>query len=157
MKEIQLTQGKVALVDDADFDWLNQWKWYAMKSKNTFYAVRANKERQKVLMHRVILGLTDFSLLPDHIDNDGLNNQRSNLRIATQSQNRFNTANKIKGSSKFKGVCITKDRKKWQAHIQKEKQQIYLGCFETEEQAAFAYDQAAIIYHGEFATLNNTF
>ena len=112
MKEIKLTQGKVALVDDEDFDFLNQWKWCAHKDGNNFYAVRVDysngRANKKFLsMHRVLLGLTDPKIFPDHKDGDGLNNQRYNLRIATPSQNVINS--KTSGKDKtsiYRGVSF---------------------------------------------------
>jgi len=154
MKLIPLSKGLFTEVDDIDFEWLNQWKWYAMKSGNTFYAARTSKEREKILMHRLILDITKGKVTPDHIDRNGLNNKRNNLRIATRSQNNINKIKKEKCSSIFKGVCITNDGKKWQAHIQKDYKQIYLGCFETQIEAALAYNNAAKKLHGKFANLN---
>lgn len=152
MKEIQLTQGKVALVDDADFDYLNQWKWYAQKDRNTFYAVRRDgKKRMK--MHRVILGLDyDDKCVPDHIDLNGLNNQRYNLRIATKGQNSVNRPPTKNSVSRYKGVSPMK--KRWQVHIVKDGVQTYLGLYKSETEAAIAYNEAAKKLHGEFAYLN---
>lgn len=165
MKEIKLTQGKVALVDDADYEWLNQWKWWAHKDYNTFYARRSyllNGKTVGVKMHRLILNLTDPKIIGDHKDGNGLNNQRYNLRICTTSDNGRNrkTAN---GSSKFVGVSrvITKaqsgkDYQYWRGNIKPDKHSkiINLGHFKTEAEAAKAYNEAALKYFGEFASLN---
>ena len=92
MKELPLTQGKAALVDDADFEWLSQWKWTAMRAKDTWYAVRkpyVGKVRLTVMMHRQIANTKD-GMHTDHRDGNGLNNQRTNLRSATPTQNQHN-------------------------------------------------------------------
>lgn len=152
MKEIKLTQGKTALVDDSDYDYLNQWKWYAQKDRYTYYAVRRDGKR-RMKMHRVILGLGyDSNLFPDHIDHNGLNNQRSNLRIATRSQNAANRSSIRTAVSKYKGVAPM--RKRWQAHIVKDGVQKYIGLFKNEIDAALAYNIEAKKLHGEFAHLN---
>ncbi len=154
MKEIGLTQGQVALVDDEDYDYLMQWKWYAQGSKksNYFYAVR-NEAKDKILMHRVILDLNDKSKTADHKNHNTLDNQKQNLRIASVAQNSCNRISLHK-SSKFLGVNKTKVRNTWRASITKNYTTKYLGSFKTEEQAALAYDMAAKAIHGEYANLN---
>src|SRR5579859_2501899 len=114
MREIPLTQGKVALVDDADFDWLNQWKWCAMKVGKTHYAVRneprqPGKKRKLILMHREIAaqaGLSDV----DHENHAGLDNQRHNLRPCTRAQNMANMSG-ARGRSGFRGISWQGRRK----------------------------------------------
>lgn len=160
MKEIQLTQGKVALVDDADYEWLIQWKWYAIKQKNSYYAVRhsarINGRQGRICMHKFILNVTENNLLVDHRDRDGLNNQRFNLRKATTAQNNRNKTSAKNSSSKYLGVrlCVdkrwTNEYKYWRAKISKND----LGSFPSEELAALAYNKAAIQMFGEFANLN---
>src|SRR5689334_17780885 len=129
-KIIKLTQGKIALVDDEDFDFLNKWKWHANSNgrKNIFYAKRLDSNKI-VSMHRVILSITDPKIIVDHKDGDGLNNQRSNLRIATPSQNNANR--RPMGSSKYLGVYYHKSSKKWKAQIGKNGTNTSLGYFET--------------------------
>jgi len=154
MKEIKLTQGKVALVDDKDYDFLNQWKWHALQSKNSFYAYRSQRYgriKRGIAMHRVIMNISDPHTLCDHKDRDGLNNQRSNLRLATKSQNAMNK--KSIGACKYLGVCWNKQPRKWIAQI-KSGNIKRLGAYNSAEEAARAYDEAAKKYHGEFANLN---
>ena len=156
MKEILLSQGKVALVDDEDFEYLSQWKWSAIKSRKTFYAIRTMKRDGKwvtVSMHRVILEpLSNMCI--DHIDHNGLNNQRSNIRVATRRQNMVNRT--AWGRSKYLGVCIYyhHSHKYITAHIRVGGLKKYLGTFLTEEDAALAYNEAAREHHGEYAKLN---
>lgn len=156
MKEIILTRGMVAMVDDEDFEYLNQQKWYAAKSSKTFYArARPKKYGKHIHMHRLILGVTEPNLFPDHRDKNGLNNQRSNLRIATRSQNNANK--KPIGVSKYLGVFYQRmaTNRPWYSRILKNGVNKYLGSFETEKQAASAYNQAAKEIHGEFANFND--
>lgn len=162
MKEIQLTQGKVALVDDKDFEALNQFKWTACKGKNIWYAQRKlsikNKRgnRIKVKMHREILGLgttEEDDIMVDHKDHNGLNNQRDNLRPATPQQNMANARNRVGCISNFKGVTFRGTT--WVARIGVGRKRLYLGSFKTEVDAALAYNEAAKKHFGDFAHLNS--
>ncbi len=158
MKEIKLTQGKFTMVDDDDFEYLNQWKWYAalFTGAKTYYAVRVDYTNGKrtILMHRVILELTDRKVKADHRDHNGLNNQRKNLRSATHSQNIKNTCSRKNSTSKFLGVHWEKERNKWKAEITSNRKTKRIGRFDREIDAAVAYNKAAIEIHGEFANLN---
>lgn len=157
MKEITLTQGKVALVDDSDYEYLNQFNWHALKHRDTFYAARwigGRKNKKYFYMHRVILGLTDSKIEGEHADNNGLNCQRYNLRIATRSQNAANIPSRKNSSSKYLGVYWATSRKKWVAAITKNYKSKYLGQFDNEIEAAQKYNEWAKIIHGEFANLN---
>jgi hypothetical protein len=151
-RRIPLTRGKFAIVDAADYYRLIQFQWYAKYSGKTFYATR-NHAGKSVKMHREIMDCPGH-LLVDHIDHDGLNNRRSNLRLCTSSQNLCNTVSTRGSSSKYKGVCWHKREKQWVASIQFNKKTYYLGDFDSEIDAARAYDEKAKVLHGQFACLN---
>lgn len=161
MKTIPLSQGKFAMVDDEDYDYLNQWKWRASKSGNTFYAKRElikGELKTTISMHRSLLQ-PPRDLQIDHKNGNGLDNQRSNLRLATHSQNRANIPSfkTIKGkirTSKFKGVHLHSSKRSWVANLRHNKKLIYLGAFKDELMAAKAYDLMAVKVFGEFAYLN---
>lgn len=153
----------MALVDDEHYDFLMQWKWRACRAKrkqtpNAFYAIRTTPRpnRKCIAMHREVLRLSGFLDFPqcDHIDSNGLNNQRSNLRPATASQNRWNMRKREGRTSKYKGVYWHKKTRKWMARIGHLYKHKYLGNFTNEIDAAKAYDSAAIKLFGEFAFLN---
>ncbi len=149
---IPLTQGKFAVVDDADYEWLSQWKWTAQRTPHGFYAIRQEKGKL-VLMHRLIND-TPEGFGTDHRDGDGLNNRRLNLRTATQLQNMMNRKGKRGGTSKFKGVWADpnpRNRKLWRSAIRLNGRLKYLGRFATEEEAGAAYATAAKHHFGEFA------
>jgi len=149
-----LTQGKSAVVDDADFEWLSQWKWQAQKVRRTWYAVRTfwkDGKCQTVLMHKEILHSRGQV---DHRDRDGLNNRRGNLRGATHSQQQANSRKREGCTSPFKGVTWDAARGKWRAQIKVFGKGRIIGRFATEEEAAMAYDSAALEQFGEFANPN---
>lgn len=148
----------LAKVDDEDYDFLMQWRWTVIKRKtvNTFYAIRTIKGVAHFRMHRVIMGATNPSIQIDHIDGDGLNNQRSNLRFATQLQNNMNRRKQAKKShSKYKGVVFRdmNKYKKWCAIIRLSGV-VYRKSFVLEEDAATWYDNKAKELFKEFANLN---
>jgi hypothetical protein len=154
-RRIPLTRGKFAIVDPEDYEWLSKYKWNAQKSPKNCYAKRMPHKcgkRVLCLMHREILKVPKH-LVVDHINHDGLDNRKANLRPATISQNALNRPY-IKHSSKFKGVTFDKENKNWRSEITYEKQKIHLGKYDDEIEAAKAYDEAAKKYHGEFASLN---
>jgi len=151
MKEIALTQGKVALVDDEDFEFLSQWKWYLKNFDNHFYAARSVDDKR---MHRIILNITDSKIFVDHKDGNGLNNQRNNIRAATISQNGANRVKRNNSSSRYLGVYWVKKTKLWRVGISKNGVLQNVGCFKDEKDAAIAYNNKAKELHGEFANLN---
>lgn len=160
--------GRVALVSDEDYELVSQYKWRLWEIPGTEtkygcgpYAISTfrhdptgrfavPKGRKKTIrMHALIMGVPGA----DHIDHDGLNNQRSNLRIATKSQNNHNQRPQRNVSSQFKGVCRMGPAK-WIAYITLERRHTRLGEFRDEIEAAYAYDTAAREHFGEFACLN---
>ena len=160
MKEIKLGEtGFVALVDDGDYEFLNQWKWAYTKSRKKYYASRngyVSGKKKTIFMHRLILNTPD-GMETDHIDGDSLNNQRSNLRIVTPQQNHFNKRPHDKPKrSKYTGVHIysKKGHKYIKASISMNGHNVHLGNFPTERDAAIAYNEAALRMRGEFARLN---
>ena len=155
-KRIPLTQGKFAIVDDADYESLSQYKWHATKPRHIWYAVRTiwqNGKRCHIYMHRVILNPSP-GLQSDHINGDGLDNRRVNLRPCTRSQNLMNARKWAKCSSKWKGVYWQKQAQKWAAQIKAKGKVRHLGLFDSENEACYAYNIAACMYFGEFALLN---
>lgn len=157
MKLIPLTQNQHAMVDDDDFDYLNQFKWYAHKKKtdNTFYARRcmyiSSSLEKTITMHFDILKVKNA----DHIDGDGLNNQKSNLRKASYQQNNANRRKtKIVTSSAYKGVHWDKTKRKWRVAVRCNKELHRFGYFDDETEAAKTYDFYARKLFGEFAKTN---
>lgn len=160
MRRIKLTQGKYALVDDEDFDRINQFKWFAYYNERAgyWYARRmirkANGKRSIQSMHRLIMN-TPKELQTDHKNHNGIDNQRHNLRICTNAENHMNTIKrKRNASSRFKGVYWHKAHKKWTAEIRLNGKLICLGDFINETDAAHTYDKNAKELFGEFAYLN---
>lgn len=153
-KQIPLSQNKFATVDDQDYDWLSRHKWSYDPKGYAARSVRSDNGRYTVLyMHRAILNASGPCVV-DHIDADGLNNQRSNLRITTVAQNVYN-ARPQKKTSNYKGVSIHRQTNLWQASIKKGSTRIFLGLFENEEAAARMYNAAARYLFGEHAFTND--
>lgn len=149
-KIIPLSKDKFAVVDEEDFEFLNQWKWSADDSSNTTYAVR--KQAGKIVrMHRVLVNAS-IGTTVDHIDGNGLNNSRVNLRVCTTGENCRNHKTYKSNTTGFKGVSAK--GKSFVADICFKRKHIYLGIFKTAEEAAKAYDIASLKYFGEFASLN---
>lgn len=154
--EIRLTQGKVAIIDDEDLPLVSQHKWYAHACRRTFYAttnIVVPGKRTILRMHRLILAAKPGQEV-DHIDGDGLNNRRANIRLCLQSQNAMNHRKKLNSKSMYKGVTMYPRKSPWQANIAVNGTRIYLGSFTSETAAALAYDEAARLHFGEFARTN---
>jgi hypothetical protein len=146
MKEIPLTQGKFALVDDEDYDWLMQWKWFAINSHRIWYVARSMRiglrkynKKLRFYMHREVMK-TPSNLEVDHINGNGLDNQKNNLRNCTRRENMQNLH--TTSSSKFPGVCWISSRCKWKASISKDNIDHHLGYYLNETDAAIAYHKA---------------
>ena len=160
-RKIPLTQGKYTIVDPQRYEELAKYKWFAVRSESGYYALRMTKAkkgsgvRQKgVRMHRVILKPTKGKFI-DHINHNGLDNRRANLRICTAQQNTWNKR-KQRGnySSKYKGVTWLRSENKWQVRIVCNGKRIFIGYFDDEKAAAMAYDDKAKELFGEYAALN---
>jgi hypothetical protein len=146
--------GKFAQVDDEDYEYLIQWRWfgvYVPTSRNYYVTRNSTKDLKATRMHTIIMGKKE-GLVIDHVDGDGLNNQRSNLRHCTNIQNSYNRRNYKNSSSKYKGVC--KHGNKYHARIGFNKKHIHLGTFTSEDDAALAYNKKAKELFGEYANLN---
>lgn len=153
MKTIPLTQGKVALVDDEDYERVSQYKW----RYDSGYVKMGHSSRNDMWrMAEFIMGLAPVGYIWEHKDLDGTNHQRSNLRLATRSQNGANRNKPKNNTTGYKGVkkLEYRGRVTWQARITVEGQAITIGTYDTIEKAADAYDKAAIKHFGEFARLN---
>jgi len=176
-RKIVMTQGEFALVDQDDYSRLSQYRWYPQRNRHNVYAYRFDQrvKGQKFKsypMHREIFknpSATQNSelrtqnchrhigdgLVVDHINGNGLDNRKANLRLGTYAQNSWNRPKgRRKCSSKYKGVCMDKKDGKFQAQICVHGSRIYLGRFDTQKEAATAYDKAAEFFHGDFANLN---
>lgn len=154
-KEIILPCGRIALVDDQDFNLVSQFKWRSFSPRNVFYAV-ANIKAPKgkghgLLMHRLLMGVKGKSI--DHINGNGLDNRRENLRLATAKQNAFNIPKRKGCTSRFKGVSWDASKKRWESKLMADRK-IFIGRFSDEVEAAKAYDNAAVEHFGSFAKTN---
>lgn len=157
MRQIKLTQGKVAIVDDLDFEWLSQWSWCAHKvTRGEWYASRGETRGGKsrhILMHREILGLKlGDPLTVDHRNRDTLDNRRSNLRKATHSENCANRRVRSDSKSGIKGVTWSKTFSKWSAQVFKDGKRYGAGLHDSKEQASSAYEAKALELFGEFSS-----
>ena len=144
---------RFTLVDDEDFNWLNQWKWRTEFARGKKYVCRSKREGFGTRMHRVILKAKKGEEI-DHIDGDGLNNQKVNLRFCTHAENMRNRDLQKNNTSGYKGVSWSRKNKKWQAHIKYKGKQMGLGLFFCLIKAAAAYDEAAKKLYGKYARIN---
>lgn len=157
MKIIKLTKGFETLVDDEDFNTLNRYSWTTAINKRSIYAKRSGGAKKRgIFMHRAILGTTSRSIEVDHIDGNGLNNQKSNLRLCSKPENVRNRRLNLNNSSGYKGVRLYKDgrSKPWEARIRYQRKLIHVGQYSTAEEAAVAYNRIAAELFGGFAKLN---
>ncbi len=153
---IPLTRRMYAKVDPEDYCWLSQYRWHYVRTSRTFYAVRPSYHAGrsgKVWMHREIMG-TPKGLVCDHINHNGLDNRKANLRNCTTAQNNFNRVHHRNARSRYKGVWWSKGMQMWGAEIQAHGKAEFLGYFVRELQAARAYDAAARRLHAQYASLN---
>ena len=154
MKKIELTQGKIALVDDEDYDLVSRYKWHYLKRDCDSPGYASSKiDGKNIGMHRFIMG-NNNNLVIDHISGDTLDNRKVNLRFCTQQQNMWNRRKRKQTLSKYMGLSKGKNRKKWQVQFWIDGKKKTIGQFESEEDAARAYDKAARQYYGEFASTN---
>jgi hypothetical protein len=155
MKTIPLSQGKVALVDDEDFERISTYRWNLLRCRNIMYA-QCHLTDRTVLMHRLVMNAPK-GMNVDHRDQDGLNNQKSNLRVCTHTQNLQHMAKKITARSGFKGVHCNPAKypiNPWCARIQVIGKRLELGQYPSAELAASAYNNAAVKHFGQYASLN---
>lgn len=158
MALVALIGGGFAEVDDDDLPLVEgrEWRRERIAKSRTLYARARGPYRTDSLMHRLIAG-AERGQIVDHIDGNGLNNRRSNLRLCTHQQNIANRARQVNGSGPYKGVSFCRQKrltKPWRAAIGGHKSVLFIGCFSTAEEAAAAYDIAAVLRYGEFACLN---
>lgn len=159
--KIPLSQGKEAIIDECDAPDILPFRWHAQHRRrkscgDVWYAarnVKTSKGFTIIKMHRVIMNApAGFDV--DHIDSNGLNNTRKNLRVCTKSQNAQNSRKRKGTSSRFVGVDYRRDIEKWQARVKSNNVRVHLGCFENEIQAASAYNAKAKELFGQYARLN---
>lgn len=155
MALIALTRGKVAIVDDEDYEALSQWKWTYFECGYACRNIRNRKEgwQKKIYMHHQVIGRSTNKHV-DHINGNKLDNRKSNLRFATQHENMCNTGIRANNKSGYKGVSWHKQVNKWTVRIRTDTNYASLGLFDDKIEAAKAYDRAARHHYGEFARLN---
>lgn len=153
--QLYLTKGKVAVIDTEDAERIIEMgMWCAVRdSGDRWYAIcpiKRNGSWHNVYLHRAVMNVDDPNVIVDHINGDGLDCRKANLRLATPTQN----ARNVRVRGRYRGVSWDKCRGKWRARIQVDGKTLFLGYFDTAEEAAKAYDEAALKHHGEFASLN---
>lgn len=162
MKHIPLTKGYLTIVDDKDYRLLKQWKWHATarKTKNDIYVYAArfavvDGKETTIRMHREVSNAS-LGQEVDHRNGNTLDNRRKNLRVCTHAENMRASRRKMKGaSSRYKGVWWASDRKKWAAGLKWKGANLKMGQYDTQEDAAVAYNVAAQFYYGAYAVLND--
>ena len=157
-RRIPLTQGKFAIVDPEDYERLAKYKWFAIRFERGYYALRRAKDskgrQRNVRMHREIMGEPKGKII-DHINHNGLDNRKANLRVVTSQQNTWNKRKQRGGySSRYKGVSWFKRLGKWQVRITYNGKSIFIGYFDDQITAARAYDAKAAELYGDYAALN---
>ena len=158
-RRIPVTLGQYAIVDPEDYERINKYKWNAYRGYSSYYSKRKiynrkNGSERTIYMHRYIMNAPE-EMVVDHINHNGLDNRKVNLRLATRAENaRYARKTKNKFSSDYKGVHYIKKVNRWRTTITFEDKMIYVGQFRDEESAGKAYDRAAKKYFGEFACLN---
>lgn len=152
---IKLSSGEFVRVDEEDYEKLNQYRWTLFKSEKWQYAIRTeykNGSQKTIYMHRDIMGVTDPKVYVDHRDHDGLNNQKSNLRISDNRFNQYNVGKKSTSKQKYKNIRkLSGDR--WQVRVRTPKGNRVERVVYSEEDAVKLYNELALKYHGEFAYL----
>lgn len=148
---------KIVIIDNEDYDIIKDYKWGVSKKVDSFYVMRTGKSdlniKHKVRLHRAITSCPSDKVV-DHINGNTLDNRKCNLRVCTNAENLRNSRGKRNSTSKYKGVSYDKEKKRWASRICINSKEIKLGKFKSEIDAAKKYNEAAIIYHGEFAKLN---
>lgn len=152
-KLIQLTQGKVAIVDDEDFENLNKFRWYFCK-RYAVRDVRVDGKKETIYMHRLVTNAPDH-LEVDHINSDGIDNRKENLRLCTHAENSRNRGIAKNNTSKYKGVWFSKRYNRFFAETRLNGKKVYVGSFKTAEEASEAYKTKVLEIHGDFANINN--
>jgi len=153
VKEIPLTQGKVALVDDEDYERVAQYKWTLHKpNENNLYA-KAKIDGRSVSLHCFLLGVSGSAIV-DHKDGNGLDCRRDNMRTCSHAENMQNRRKQINSAAPYKGITLDRRNNVWRAQIQCNHKKMHLGGFATPEEAARAYDNKARELFGEFARTN---
>jgi len=159
-REVPLTQEKVAIVDDADFARVMEHRWCAMRNRSNWYAVRGGStedgKRRLLSLHRFLLEAGPDQEV-DHRNGNGLDCRRTNLRLCTRGQNARNSRRPRDNTTGYKGVALIKKTGRYVAQISVERRHFYLGVFDSAEEAARSYDEAARRLHGEFARVNCPF
>lgn len=152
MTKLQLTKDKFTIIDEDMLPFLRQWHW-TFDGRYACRTVRENDKRTKIYLHKLI-NQTPTGKDTDHINGDKLDNRRENLRSATRGQNCVNQGKYKNKTSRYKGVCWHKQRRKWKAEIKRGGVKKHLGLFVSEKDAARAYDKAVQEYFGNYAILN---